>query len=226
MRTLIISDIHERTQDVQHWLKMSQEVDHTIFLGDFFDTHFADKDPTGMISLLWDLYKREDVTLIWGNHDTHYAFTHPWFKASGYQPLTQQLIWAADLMPVWLKFKVATSVDNYLISHAGFRPETIKHLEDEAQALKLAFRGEFHPLWTPGWDVGGNDRWSGATWQRWKNLLPVEGWKGQIVGHTYDKKVRERNRSYCLDTGLKNALLIEDGTVTVLNHPEKEKEPR
>lgn len=214
MRTLLISDVHERYDKL---LRIEEDhfhkADRVVMLGDFFDTY----NPKGKVGLIvtWLKGKLYDpkFTICWGNHDAHYAFQSKEFRCSGYNPTTQKLL-AKEMSPDdWKQFKPFTTVGPFLVSHAGFCPDTI-HLKDKAdEALKAAFAGLHHEFWGAGYARGGMQAVGGPVWLDWNFEFEPLPDQPQIVGHTVQTKgVAIKQGSYCIDTGNRHVLWVDEST--------------
>lgn len=214
MKTLIVPDIHERTWALTALEPKIETADRVVFLGDWFDTY----QPKGLQGWVadWVLERLHDdkFTFLWGNHDTSYAFKHPDFNCSGYNPATKAILDHKFGKEDWQRFKVWTEVGPFVVSHAGFRPETVQFMNQTETAIEEALAGKFHPLWEAGWTVGGTAEWGGPTWLRWWEMLPQGLEEGgtafpQVVGHTIGETVRQEGNNICLDTNNKHFMWVE-----------------
>lgn len=218
---LIVPDVHEEIGRLAFLPSLMDKAERIVFLGDWFDTFKAHL----LYETLEFMLKWKDdprITWLWGNHDCHYAFKHQWFRCSGWNNQTQEF-WDHEMPKDFLaKWKIWTQVDDFLISHAGFHPQTTHLLtpEQHEEALQMAKDGGFHEMWIPGEDVGGVPGMvGGPTWLRWKRFEPING-KPQIVGHTRDSYIRQKQsddgiNSYCLDTGLHHVAWVEGNQVEI-----------
>lgn len=221
MLELVIPDVHGKLDRLlQIEKELFPKAERLVFLGDFFDS-FDMYDVEGMCK--WIAYTLQDKrsVIVWANHDAHYCFKHPWFRCTGYSYVTQAIVDMHFKREHWDKFKLWTRCGNgeWLVSHAGFTPETIglctpAHHEE---ALLNAWEGNFHDLWMPGEGRGGpKGETGGPTWLDWKReFKPVEGLK-QIVGHSRDRLVRVRGHNYCLDTSLNHVMFVEGPKVEIV----------
>ena len=192
MKTLIIPDVHERYGQLLHIEEhYFHKADRIVLLGDFWDT-FHPMNEQGLIAtwLLGHIYDPK-FTVLWGNHDAHYAFNGPGFTCSGYNHHTKALLNKEFPEDAWRKFKLSTNVGKFVVSHAGFHPTTVSLMDQANDAIERAFAGKFHPLWAAGYVVGGIEPIGGPTWLRWHEMSRLDF--PQIVGHTPDKKVRHAN---------------------------------
>ena len=222
MKTLIIPDAHERINQLTKIRKHIDEAERIVSLGDWFDT-FLPHRVEETIDFILEFKNDPRWTWLIGNHDAHYMFNHPYLQCSGYDPSTQ-VLWNKRLPIEFLrKWKLWTQVDDFLVSHAGFHPDTI-HLcnpDTHEKALQIAFDGGFHNLYMPGEDVGGPDgQVGGPNWLRWYRLECLKG-KPQIVGHTPGVAVQLKTSdgkefSYNLDTHLKHVALVEGSSVELI----------
>lgn len=215
MKTLIIPDVHENLKKLARVRELREAADKVVFLGDFFDS-FQKHDVRAVATAVKELLEDPKNEVLFGNHDCHYAFSHNWFMCSGYDGHKKQAINNILTEDYWRKFKVFTRVDGYLISHAGFHPATMHMATEEcaAEALDRAFSHRFHDMFGAGYARGGMNPIGGPTYLDWtREFQPID--EKQIVGHSHDKFVRERDGSYCIDTGLNHVAWIEDGVARV-----------
>lgn len=209
MKTLIIPDVHERIEVLKKLEPSMEEADRVVFLGDFWDTFSKDKQAETVAKWLKPRLYDSKYTALWGNHDAHYAFKHPMFRCSGYSTITQAILDAEFTAKDWRRFKPFTRVSKFLVSHAGFRPETKSLMNDAREAISLAFSGEFHPFWMPGWTAGGPAKFGGPTWLRWWELEDIG--HPQIVGHTPLKQTETKeDGSINLDTHSKHVAWVDE----------------
>ena len=209
MKTLFIPDVHERVEVLKKLEPLMEKADRVVFLGDFFDTFSNDKQALATAQWLKPRLYDSKFTVLWGNHDCHYAFTHPMFRCSGYLHSTQTILDKEFKEDDWRRFKPFTRVSKYLVSHAGFRPETKKLLEEARQAVENASKGMFHNFWMPGWSVGGPAKFGGPTWLRWWELKDIGD--PQIVGHTpLEKPEIKEDGSINLDTHSKYVAWVDE----------------
>lgn len=226
---LVVPDVHE---ELVKLLRIEQnffpKVDRIIMLGDMYDK-FGRRETLAAAEWVKEHLGDDRITWLWGNHDCSYAFG-PLFRCSGYSAESQVVINSVLTTEDWRKFKVSTTVGKFLLSHAGYCEEIIKHavimFPDlsspevipalEQQALEAAFSGTKHILWRCGKRCG-YPWYGGPTWLDWDlEFKPLA--VPQIVGHTFDSKHRVRtkthtetgNVSYCLDTGLNHVMLIDE----------------
>jgi hypothetical protein len=216
VKTLVIPDIHEQIKKLLLLEPLLDQAERVVFLGDWFDSFYQDR----AVETAWWLKKHLDdkrFTFLLGNHDCQYAFNHPLFTCSGFNPGKKAKI--ADILTEddWRQFKVYTQADGFLLSHAGFCPTTIRMATSAVQedALDKAFRGKLTDVFAPGIARGGWEQKGGPTWLDWRReFSPVPGVK-QIVGHSHGKEIRGHSGSYCIDTGLKHIAWIEGDEVTI-----------
>jgi len=209
MRTLIIPDLHHRTDHADHWLA-TQRHDRVVFLGDYFD-NFGDDVNDARRTAMWlrdRIEKTEDIFLL-GNHDVAYMFPRdPQLYCPGFTPAKARGIGEILRPGHWKRFRLAHAEQGWLLSHAGFHPVWIKEPTVERilsrcdQAMLRAKRHVVDPILGAGDDRGGAQYFGGPLWMDWDNLMPIPG-LNQIVGHTPDsavrKKITRKSRNYCLD---------------------------
>ena len=227
MRTLIIPDIHNQTQNADHWLK-TQQYDRVVFLGDYFD-NFGDSELEARQTALWlreRMEARDDVFLL-GNHDASYLFPDsPELECPGFTRAKSRAIHEILEPRHWKRLALAHFEQGWLVSHAGFHPVWMKEPTVEKilarcrKAMRLAAKRSIDPILGAGQDRGGMQRFGGPLWMDFDSLYPIPH-INQIVGHTPGREVRERitpdSRNYCLD--VKNAsvaAILCDGDLTIL----------
>jgi len=221
--TLIIPDIHEQITALRSDIvPLIEQATHVVFLGDWFDTFSKDKCAIEMCRFIQE-HTGEKYTKLLGNHDCHYFFNHHWFMCSGFKPHTMMVVKNVLTPEDIEQFKIYTQIGKFVLSHAGFHPETIKYFHPtvEKEALDLARRGEFHPVFHAGLARGGQANFGGPTWLDWNyEFLPMG--TPQIVGHTHvDGSVRVKDDngvvSYCLDSGLKHVMWTDGQDVEIVS---------
>ena len=205
MKTLIIPDIHERLHVLEALEPKMASADRVVFLGDFWDTW----EPAGLQRdiALWLKPKLHDpkFTMLWGNHDTSYAFDHLAFRCSGYREDTKLILDHTFSEKDWMQFKVFTWVGPFVVSHAGFHPFTIDLMAKAEEALESAFTGGYHELWGQ----------MGPTWLRWWDMMKTDF--NQIVGHTPNEDIRAAAGNYCIDTHNAHIAWVDEdsGSITI-----------
>lgn len=220
MKTLLIPDIHEQLDVLQALAPMIDEAERIVCMGDYFDTWYERRQAAGIAEWIKERLGDKRFTFLLGNHDCHYAFNHPWFTCSGFsfekKEMLKKILTAAD----WRHFKPFTTAGEFLVSHAGFRPETeyLATAERAIEALDIAFSDGMHPMFAVGHARGGYSAFGGPTWLDWnKEFAPIP--RKQVVGHTFDKKhqVRVQAGSYCIDTGLHHVAWVQGGDIELVN---------
>ena len=228
MRTLIIPDLHNQTQNADHWLQ-SQQYDRVVFLGDYFD-NFGDSALEARQTALWLRERMEasnDVFLL-GNHDASYLFPDsPELECPGFTRAKSRAIHEMLGPRHWTRLVLAHVEQGWLVSHAGFHPVWMKDPTVEKilarcrKAMRLAAKRSIDPILGAGEDRGGMQLFGGPLWMDFGSLVPIPG-INQIVGHTPGREVRENHgpgsRNYCLD--VKNgsvAAILSDEKLTILN---------
>lgn len=119
----------------------------------------------------------------------------------------------------WTKTKFYIELDGWLITHAGLRADFAERdLGAEAKtALLCADKIQPHWMFAAGYARGGGWKLGGLNWLDWNiEFEPIPGIK-QIVGHTPGNQPRERDGNWCIDTHLRHAAYLEDGTLEVFS---------
>lgn len=222
-RTLVIPDVHEDIDQVEKILNHAGwyggQIDHRVFLGDFFDTYGPKPDGVQRTAkFLEENIKCPNSTFIFGNHDLPYAYPLiRGLRCSGFDSFKLTIV-AKAMELARQHFKLTTEVQGWRLSHAGFNDVTnVKLVDHEAMgALGELAGGRMPWLLRVGYSRGGDSPNGGVTWLDWDDeFVPVDGLK-QIVGHTRHKEPQWKGDNLALDTGLHHYALIEDGKVTTV----------
>ena len=212
MRTLVISDIHHRFVTAQRLIDTVPH-DRVILLGDYFDA-FGDNPQHANNTAVWlrdVVLPNPKITLLLGNHDTHYFWSHHhYFRCSGFTEWKRDAIVKelnADNTNNFERFKLYHIEQGFLFTHAGLDNRIWKDLkrvfEEKGDKTKLEFADEVLTRWVAlarkqigldrrcellgaGWDRGGMQQVGGINWVDFSSLAPVQG-INQIVGHTPHK---------------------------------------
>lgn len=124
----------------------------------------------------------------------------------------------------WMRTRVFSLVNGWLVSHAGFRESFWRPLMTESENLAALWRDcetakervpfEVGPIMGVGVARGGNERWGGALWNDWKREFEDNLPHAQIVGHSRGDSVRQIGRSFNIDTCQKTyAVIARDGSI-------------
>ena len=202
MKILIIPDIHCRHELARSiFEKYVNEVDHVVFLGDYFDafndTIYSNSMTANFIKEIIDNPK---VTLLFGNHDISYRYNNQTSHCPGYTKEKSYAINDILTQKDWDKFKYFVEFDGNVFCHAGFSNKLIiqhdilydnRSLSEIAEKTDECYRKNeeanlhFTPIYTAidakrssrGGDFGG------ILWNDWDYLSLVSN-INQIVGHT------------------------------------------
>ena len=226
MPTLIIPDIHERLHIVEYQLQeYGKQADKVVILGDWFDTFKAyDGERVRQICrfIVTNIQTKPNWTWILGNHDSHYAFHHPSYQCSGYNPITQLIVDEMISPDIWRLFKVYTQVGPYTVSHAGFCEATLQYAKPEIceETIETGLSGGYDPIFGAGRARGGSMPFGGPLWLDWNHEFEHIDDFPQIVGHTQDTQVRSKGtegqlKSWCCDTANKHILWVDEETGVV-----------
>lgn len=235
MKTLVISDIHNRIQWLEGALPKLKEkynIDEFVFLGDYFDS-FHDDHWMAINTAHWlkkSLDQPDRVHLV-GNHDMPYRFpSNDALWCPGFTQLKCTAIAQILTVEDWNKTKPAYSSNGWLFSHAGFSPQLCMHPVTGAQPAEVLvneavkgielLRANFpHPLFLAGARMG-EPVMGGVTWMDFDDEAEVYPGVKQLVGHTPDSYVRIKQTAEgemrCMDTGNKLLCLITDGNLEVI----------
>jgi hypothetical protein len=125
MKTVILADIHHKTQAVDQILANIKEqigYDHAIFLGDFQDD-FGDSPSIARETATWvknRLDNHPEDVLLMGNHDIMYKYPdNIYVSCSGFATVKANEINAVMDINDWNKIKYFHVEQGILFSHAG-----------------------------------------------------------------------------------------------------------
>lgn len=204
-RTIYISDIHNRTKQVDEILSW-EKYDKAIFGGDLWDS-WGDGPIEALESAHWFKRMIADPRHLFalGNHDSQYLWPdNPswcWGFSHGKSHAIRSVLSQADLN----KLRPCHVDQGILFTHAGFDvglaqylasrgyPAPIGHLTAESIAAFLEQEwpavcaryasGSTHPLLEPGAERGGTQRIGGITWIDHSRICPIPTIR-QVVGHS------------------------------------------
>lgn len=234
MKTLVISDIHNKINIVQKILDKESCADEVIFLGDWFDD-FNDgiNDVVNVAKFLNSIYTEKKFKFVWGNHDLYYPPFRNFHLCSGGFSADKQICIEATIDPkVWEQFNFCYFTQNFLISHAGTTSkhdwlfeknkfDLSKFNEVILDAEKYLYTKQSHFMFRAGFSRGGMLPVGGITWCDFhKDFEPYEN-LNQIFGHTIVNEpsfVYDHNSiNLCLDTNLQHYAIINDSQIEIHN---------
>lgn len=225
-KTLILSDIHEDLNYIKEAESRAVDADEVVCLGDYWDSWNGVTDDTHKITN-WVLKKLSDpkYTLLWGNHDLHYAYAIRAFRCSGYSSLRQSIIDPKFKQKDWSKLCFHTWVHGWLLTHAGIVPKRAKvppgeHFSNwmtkqEIEIREALHQGVPHAWLEAGYSRGGSIHAAsgGLVWADWSEMGVLPG-VDQLCGHSEDSKIRriekDGNHSICMDTRRKHLGWIDE----------------
>ena len=231
MRTVIISDLHNRVNWVEPVLS-SLDFDKVIFLGDYFD-EFNDTLDSIINSAKW---LKQSLSIpgrvhLFGTHDIWYRFpNNPFLQASGNTVINSKAINKILTEKDWKKIKLYHCEQKFLLTHAGLHPYIIGKNDFHQvirpateKALLDAEDGKVNPWLDSGFAREGIQPFGGITWLDWNfEFEPIPN-LNQIVGHTELKVPEEKStpnsKNYCMDTRNKHIGIIEDGAFKWMDRP-------
>lgn len=222
MSTIIWADVHERLEKLL-WAdkEVFSTADRVVLLGDFWDTFAAYDEGRVRAICAWIVknINNPKFTFILANHDSHYAFKHPHYKCSGYNPRTQVIVDEMIHPGVWRNFKIFDKIGPYTVSHAGFCEATLQYAKTEVcrEAIEAGIRGDFDPIFAAGRGRGGYLPHGGPLWLDWNAEFDHIDDFPQIVGHTPDSFIRFKGagpsfQSWCIDTHNQHYILLDEET--------------
>jgi hypothetical protein len=149
MKTIVIADIHQRTQSVEAVLKENKEYDKIIFLGDWFDSFHNPPTVTSfrdtchfLKSLVTDHPNKNKFVFLLGNHDVSYIYhnnasskeevlNRNAYFCSGFT-IEKAKIFREEFFDKGFKdeffhenFKLAHQCQGFTLSHAGLHPDYV-----------------------------------------------------------------------------------------------------
>ena len=236
-KILIFSDVHQEVDKLDKIIK-HEAADVVICLGDWFDSHFADKneDVYKTATFLKD-YLAFGNTTLFGNHDLNYLFCNKYATCSGYTDDKAQLIdkvFGVEKPAIVEKFNWFLFVDEFLCTHAGlhynFLPPTVSNSEDVYEYLTIQGNdanikvrsNQFHWFYGAGYSRRGDQPKGGIVWLDFdKEFAPLKIMP-QIFGHTYRRKggvqTHCKTNNYCIDTNLSEWVTITNGKLEIKNY--------
>ena len=199
MKTVVISDIHNHVENAQYVLD-TEKADKYVILGDVFD----DFDDTpeivkGVAAWLAKTIERDDVIVLFGNHDMPYRFMNPHVWCPGFSKEKYIAINSEMSFDHWDKIRFYHYDQGWYISHAGLAEPIFSHPIHGITREWLDYevdKGITHLL------AGENARFvkmgsrmglqtvGGLTWQDWNSEFRCVTGINQIVGHTPHSCVR------------------------------------
>lgn len=172
VKTLIIPDIHLKTDKILDHARLVLEKDknikQVIFLGDYFDDWGLNNSYSDYMKTIQDLFEfslEYPCHFLIGNHDAPYLTG----KLRHYSSHNPEIVEEVNIFLHAVKPQVAILCNGYLLSHAGFINEPKK--------------GDFKPLNIKLFDKYEQDEYS-PLWIRPDDLSLSSKLNKQIVGHT------------------------------------------
>jgi hypothetical protein len=193
---LIVPDIHLQWECADRIIQ-HESWDRIWLLGDYFDD-YNDTLKKVEATCQWLLRICEDrrICRLLGNHDVYYFCENKSYRGAGYRRDKHQVIQKYfSSRIIREKFTLHGWARGYLLTHAGFSGRWLRNFSQSLidrylqEAFDAMLSHELHPLLSIGADRGGWNEIGGVTWCDWRNFKPIAG-VPQIIGHTYDKKVR------------------------------------
>ena len=234
MKIIAIGDIHGNPI-WKEILEKESDYDVAVFLGDFLDSRYYDRDEqfkTFNEIIEYKLKSDKENILIIGNHDYHYFPEVTTTSTSGYDGIFKHRV--VDIIDKHRDlFKICHKIDKFLFTHAGVSPEfmdenfsqdwDINNIDEKLNDLfkykPLAF--SFY-----GFNPYGDDTFQTPIWIRPRSLMKSNKDKiihqnlVQIVGHTMVTKIDIEGKAtggkYFFIDSLDNKeyLVINDGIIT------------
>ncbi|MFY7814340.1 MAG: metallophosphoesterase [Chryseobacterium taeanense] len=236
-KILIFSDVHQEVDKLAKIIK-HEAADINICLGDWFDSHFIDKDEDVQKTafFLKDYLAGGNVTLF-GNHDLHYFFANKYTTCSGYEHRKSQVIdktFGEDKLAIIDKFSWFLFLDEFLCTHAGlhydFLSPIVLNSEDLYEYLTIQGNDanikirtkQFHWFYGAGYSRCGDQPKGGIVWLDFDREFAPLKIMPQIFGHTYRRKGKIqthcKTENYCIDTNLNEWMTITNGKLEIKNY--------
>ena len=234
-RILVIPDIHNEYRQAEKIIKQ-QNPDHTVFLGDYFDSFDDNLNMTANTAewLKKSLSEKRDRTHLFGNHDVNYMPKNTKLSCSGFSKEKRHVVNQTDID--WNNLHMYCWIDSWLCTHAGMSYNFLIRIKKDAKdgvkkVLDYAWSDEIinnldtkydHPFFNVSKKRGGSSDTSGPLWCDYSEFIDVPGTK-QIFGHTPDCYVRHGKKTdgdaaehYCIDTALHHCTMITNDEVSVI----------
>lgn len=237
MKQVILGDVHDLIGTMSLILASEEPYDETWVTGDFFDSWGHNEKQAKNTAIYLDDYlgNRRNHSIL-GNHDVHYLYPHVQsMRCSGYTRNKLDIIRRnLNVAKIRHQMPLHAWIDDFLMTHGGvheafahpvmgFNREWIDRLMTDAYHDLEA--GIVTPVVKPGAARYGRQDVGGPLWLDWHSeFKPIEG-LNQIVGHTPSKirtvemLVGKNSVNYCVDCGLRQYLVIQDGIVAVKDTP-------
>lgn len=227
MKSLIISDIHNRWDVAKRIVDKIKDADKIIFLGDLLDNRNENKDDV-IKTCEWLAEMLDDPRFIWcvGNHDIWYIYPIAGYLACSGNTAEKGKIFREILGNKRFLGRLYYNDDYFLYSHAGLHsffvpPQGFSYewLDRKCkEAIEDTKAGIPHPFLLAGADRGGRQKVGGITWCDFDAFIPIKG-VNQIVGHSRgyfpNQKLDENSVNWCLDTNNFHYGQVDDGKLIV-----------
>ena len=240
MKTVIIGDVHAKPYIIEQVEKILKNSLNVVLVGDYVDDWITTPQQNKWV--IKELIRLKEqfinqLTLLIGNHDLSEAFGLEYhdlrcagFRSEISEEVSSDIRWL--IKKGWLQ--VATRVDGYLVSHAGFTDEWFTNLTDGdvEHLLDQMTHSSLKRLNMCGPGRGGRDEYSGPLWASKDELVWSCSMREprQIVGHTPVESCTHARRDeidiWFIDTfstymdgkniGDGTVLLVDDGQVKVI----------
>lgn len=218
MTSLICPDIHLKHKQLEKTLSELGEdnYDEVVFLGDYFH-NYGDSILENKSTANWlaeSLLTKTKRIHLCANHDLCHVSNHPFYRCPGYTPDKDKAIRECGVP--WNLLKAAHASQGFVFSHAGFHKS---HIGDMTAGDAVDYANKEYEkvlddrvsyLFQSGARMGDYCI-GGITWLDWEQEFePLDNFR-QIVGHSFDKMIREKSGNYCIDCDLRYLLEIVDG---------------
>jgi predicted MPP superfamily phosphohydrolase len=125
--SVVVGDLHGKVEIAEYWIK-NREHRSIIFIGDYLDSFDRSiEDQYELLEMVLDAVEnQENVYALMGNHELSYLLPER-YQASGYKHTLAAKIEHLH-QKMWKNLKLWLVNNEFLISHAGFRPEFIDNV--------------------------------------------------------------------------------------------------
>lgn len=236
MRSLIISDIHNKINQVEEIIETYRDINEIVFLGDYFDD-FGDNSTIAKKVAIWlkdSLTKSNRIHLL-GNHELNYMYNGVDI-CGGYTLQKKEAINEILNSDDWSKLRFYYDCQGWLCTHAGCSGDLFgnsvtgnismgyitKQMDRGKDCLFLKNINQ-SKIFQVGAKRGGFCSVGGPLWCHFpEEFVPIANIK-QVFGHTIQSHVNNINCNYCIDTNLKQLAIVNDGRINIVEGCNDEK---
>jgi len=199
MKFIFIGDIHGKVHKVEEALALDG---HKVFVGDFMDSYDrSDSDHAKCLDLVIEAAKKEEATVLYGNHELSYIMPER-HRCSGYRPYLDSNVIPAYLPDIQKYFKpFFEPAEDWLVTHAGLHPEVAMQLSENWGQEFIDPSSALHWI---GRYRGGLNPVGGIFWCDFNMEFELIEGLNQVFGHTrqrngIQKREAPNSVNYCID---------------------------